>query len=220
MIKTFTSDHFETYTRCPKAYYFKYIKGIRFALAKDTYQLGRSIHSLVYYKLRGLPIKKIEKDLDETTSEHWHNLSDNQLLEANCVCSEWGFDIPLNNDLWLNGRIDAVFEKDGKYIIVDWKTGQSLPKDPESKYQAMIYMLAFYKAKKDLGLDFEPEDLSFVFVGTHKKGDERKIICSKDKLVEIEQILLGMASEIEEQTDFCANKKSCTFCDFAQICEG
>ncbi len=218
MIKTFTSDHFETYKRCPKAYYYKYIKGIKFALQKDTYKLGRSIHSLVYYRLRGLPLSKIEADLDEITREHWQNISKHTLLGKKLVCAEWGFDIFLDSDIWLNGRIDAVFEDNGKYIIADWKTGGSLPYNPEEKYQAMIYMYAFYKAQKDLGLEFESGQLSFIFVSTKKENLEKEIVCSDEMILEIERKLAGMVVEIQAKVDFEPNKKSCAFCDFAQLC--
>lgn len=218
MIKTFTSDHFETYKRCPKAYYYKYIKGIKFALQKDTYKLGRSIHSLVYYHLRGLPLSKMEADLDEVTQEHWQNISQHSLLSKKLVCAEWGFDIALGESIWLNGRIDAVFEDNGQYIIADWKTGENLPYNPEEKYQAMIYMYAFYKAQKDLGIEFEPHQLSFVFVSTKKENLQKEITCSGDMILEISQKLLGMVDEIESRSHFELNKKNCAFCDFSQIC--
>lgn len=220
MIKVFTSDCFETYQKCPKAYYYKYIKGIRFALKKDTYKLGRSIHSLVYYKLRGHSLDKIGHALDANTQKHWENISSNQLLSKKVVCAEWGFDILLKDDIWLNGRIDAVFEDEGNYIIADWKTGENLPYAPEEKFQAMIYMYAFFKAQKDLGLNFKPSCLKFVFVGSSEKNLEKEIVCSDEMIFEIEEKLLGMTEQIIAEVDFPANKKNCNFCDFQKICIG
>lgn len=217
-MKTFISDHFETYKKCPKAYYYKYIKGIKFALQKDTYKLGRGIHSLVDYHLRGLPLAKIEANLDELTKEHWQNVLKSPLLSKKVVCTEWGFDILLGENIWLNGRIDAIFEDNGQYIIADWKTGQNLPYNPEEKYQAMIYMYAFYNAQKDLGIAFEPKQLKFIFVSTKKEHLTKEIACSEEMILEIEQNLLGMVDEIESEVDFEPNKKSCAFCDFTQIC--
>lgn len=219
MIKTFTSDHFETYKRCPKAYYYKYIKGIKFALQKDTYKLGRSIHSLVYYRLRGLLLSKIEANLDELTKENWQNVSKNPLLSKKLICAEWGFDISLAENIWLNGRIDAVFEHNGQYIIADWKTGENLPYNPQEKYQAMIYMYAFYKSQRDLGLEFEPKQLKFIFVSTKKENLEKEIACSDEMILEIEQNLTGMVEDITATIDFEPNKKSCAFCDFAHLCQ-
>jgi CRISPR/Cas system-associated exonuclease Cas4 (RecB family) len=223
MIKTFTSDHFETYKKCPRAYYYKYKKGIKFALHKDTYKLGRSIHSIVDYYLRGMPLSKIEANLDETTQEHWQNILKNPLLSKKLVCTEWGFDILLSEGVWLNGRIDAVFEDEyqslKQYIIADWKTGENLPYAPEEKYQAMIYMYAFYKSQKDLGIEFEPHQLKFVFVSTKEENLEKQILCSEEMILEIEKNLAGMVDEIDSDIDFSPNKKSCAFCDFAQICE-
>ncbi len=218
MIKVFTSDCFETYQRCPRAYYYKYIKGIKFALKKDTYKLGRNIHSLAYYKLQGHSLRKIEHALDENTRKHWENISDNPLLTKNVICAEWGFDILLKDSVWLNGRIDAVFEDEGNYIIADWKTGEKLPHVPEDKFQAMIYMYAFFRAQKDLGLDFEPYRLKFVFVGSSEKNLEKEIICNYEMINEIEEKLLGMSGKIIADTDFMPNKKRCDFCDFQKIC--
>lgn len=217
-MKVFTSDHFETYKRCPKAYEYKYIKKIRFALQKDTYKLGRNIHSLIYYKLRGLPLKKIEDSLDENTRKHWENICDNPLLDKKLVCAEWGFDILLKDDFWLNGRVDAIFEDNGQYIIADWKTGQNLPYAPEEKFQAMVYMYAFYKAQNDLGISFKPNQLKFIFVSTDKKNVQKEITCTDELIDEIEKLLAGMTSEIASQEDFAPNTKNCNFCEFQQIC--
>lgn len=218
MIQVFTSDCFETYQKCPKAYFYKYIKGIRFALKKDTYKLGRNIHSLAYYKLRGHSLEKIGHALDENTLKHWQNIAENQLLGQKVICAEWGFDILLKDDIWLNGRIDAVFEHDGNYIIADWKTGENLPYVPEDKFQAMIYMYAFLKAQKDLGLNFEPSSLKFIFVGSSDKNFEKEITCSNEMINDIEEKLLGMTEKMTEDTEFATNKKSCKFCDFQKIC--
>ena len=124
----------------------------------------------------------------------------------------------LDSDIWLNGRIDAIFEDNGKYVIADWKTGESLPYNPEEKYQAMIYMYAFYKAQKDLGLEFESGQLSFIFVSTKKENLEKEIVCSDEMILEIEKKLAGMVVEIQAKVDFERNKKNCAFCDFAQLC--
>lgn len=219
MIKVFTSDHFETYKRCPRAYYYKYIKGIKFALKKDTYKLGRSIHSLVYYKLLGQPLGKIEQALNETTKKHWENILDNRLLSKKVICAEWGFDVLLGDDCCLNGRIDAVFQDDdGSYVIADWKTGESLPYSAEEKFQSMIYMYAFFKAQKDLGLCFEPCRLRFVFVGSARKNLEKEIQCSDEMIIEIEKKLAGMVVEMLSDSEFAPNKKTCGMCEFQQIC--
>lgn len=219
MTKVFTSDHFETYKKCPKAYLYKYEKNIRFAIKKDTYMLGRDIHSLVYYKLKGHSLDKVEHALDEDTRKHWQNIAFHPLLKKKLICAEWGFDILLKDDIWLNGRIDAVFEDDGNYIIADWKTGENLPYAPENKFQAMIYMYAFFMSQKDLGLNFEASQLKFIFIGSAEKNLEKEIICNYEMIKDIEKNLLSMSREMLANTDFEANKKSCKFCDFQKICD-
>lgn len=217
-IKTLTSDYFETFKKCPRAFYFKYIKDIRFSSKKDVYKLGRDIHSMVYYKLRGLSLAKIEQNLDEVTNKHWENLKSNQLLQNKLVCAEWGFDVPIDEDYWVNGRIDAVFRQGAEYIIADWKTGQSLPYAPEESYQAMIYMWAFYKCQDDLGIEFEPEQLKFIFVSTEKEGVQKEVQCSKEMVEKIDTLLKDKIAEINAMCKFDKNESSCTFCPYESIC--
>lgn len=219
MIKALTSDCFETLKRCPYAYYLKYVKGIRFADRKGAYQLGRDIHSLAYYKLQGLPIEKIEKNLDEVSKKHWVNLQKYPLLSEKLVCAEWGFDVPIVDEYWINGRIDAVFSIGDEYVIADWKTGQSLPYAPEESYQALIYMWAFYCCQDDLGLKFEPEQLKFIFVSTEKEGVQKEVQCSREMISKIDSLLKEKIKEMEEAESFEKIKNSCGFCPYEGICE-
>ena len=58
----------------------------------------------------------------------------------------------------VNGRIDAVFESDGRFDVVDWKTGRSI--DP---MQLAVYRLAWARLR-DLPID--AVDAGFVMVAT------------------------------------------------------
>jgi DNA helicase-2/ATP-dependent DNA helicase PcrA len=68
-------------------------------------------------------------------------------------------------------KIDAVYERDGRYQIVDWKTGKA-PGSPEElaerQLQLALYRLAFARWK---GIDPNEVDAVFYYV-----ADDRTIL--------------------------------------------
>jgi len=60
----------------------------------------------------------------------------------------------------INGRIDAVFEIDGRFEVVDWKTGGTARVDPR---QLAVYRLAWARMQ---GVDWRDVDGAFVMVAT------------------------------------------------------
>jgi len=79
-------------------------------------------------------------------------------------------------------KIDAVYERDGRYQIVDWKTGKA-PKDAdqlaERQLQLALYRLAFAKWK---GIDPDTVDAVFYYV-----SDDRVI--EPDRIYDEEELL-------------------------------
>ena len=79
-------------------------------------------------------------------------------------------------------KIDAVYERDGRYQIVDWKTGKA-PKDAdqlaERQLQLALYRLAFAKWK---GIDPDSVDAVFYYV-----SDDRVI--EPDRIYDEEELL-------------------------------
>ena len=60
----------------------------------------------------------------------------------------------------INGRIDAVFDIDGRFDVVDWKTGSTARVDPR---QLAVYRLAWARMQ---GVDWRNVDAAFVMVAT------------------------------------------------------
>ena len=60
----------------------------------------------------------------------------------------------------VNGRIDAVFEADGRFDVVDWKTGSDRSTDP---VQLAVYRLAWSRLRD---VPIESVDAGFVMVAT------------------------------------------------------
>jgi DNA helicase-2/ATP-dependent DNA helicase PcrA len=60
----------------------------------------------------------------------------------------------------VNGRIDAVFAADGRFDVIDWKTGSAAGTDP---MQLALYRLAWAQLS---GVSIDAVDAAFVIVST------------------------------------------------------
>ena len=202
---TFSHDHFNTWQTCAMRYYFKYIKKLNYPDFAQDYELGRNFHALVDYHLRGFEIDDLLKHASEDVQDCWNLIKDNPLLGKKLVKTEWGFNSRIGESAnWLVGRIDAIFydSERKKYIIADWKTGKYVPKNIESNFQHKIYLYAFYKSQKDLGLEFKPEDIEFQYVKVKDDIFVNTIEFSKEKLLEYEKRFLHIIQSIHEKQDF------------------
>ena len=100
-------------------------------------------------------------------------------LKANFEASEWADRTPVHVEVPFEiaigqrrvvGRIDAVFKDNGKWSVIDWKTGQ-MPRGKEREVAALqlaIYRLAWSDRLREMGLETAPEDIEagFFYVST------------------------------------------------------
>jgi DNA helicase-2/ATP-dependent DNA helicase PcrA len=75
------------------------------------------------------------------------------------VAVERSFSIVIGGRV-VSGRIDAVFEHDGRFDVIDWKTGSAVSTDP---LQLALYRLAWSRIA---GVDWRDVDAGFVMVAT------------------------------------------------------
>jgi len=215
----FNHDKFNTWQNCPKKFYLKYIKQIRLPEFNMDYRLGKSVHALLDYKLRGFKIDNLLKDADEDILNCWNIIKNDSILSKKLLKTEWGFNSCIKNTpYWLIGRIDAIFfdKEKNKYIIADWKTGKFIPKKIHSNFQHKVYLYAFYQAQKDLSLSFKPEDLCFQYFKILEGSVEiTEIEFSSEKLLEYENSFLKIIKEIENTKDISifkqCNQKNCEY---------
>lgn len=74
------------------------------------------------------------------------------------------FDIGIGG-VRVRGRMDAVFRMDGRWVIVDWKTGRRPSGDAarEAALQLAIYRIAWADRRRAEGEDIVPEDVRVMF---------------------------------------------------------
>lgn len=220
----FNHDRFNTWQSCHKKYYFKYIKELKFPEFHQDYELGTSVHALIDYNLRGLEVKNLLENADKDIKNNWNSIKNHPIMEKKLIKTEWSFTTAVpNTDCWLIGRIDAIFfdEEKGKYIIADWKTGKyGVPKNINKDFQHKIYLYALYKSRKDLGLNFKPEELCFQYFKISPDGVEpTEIKFSEESMREYEEKFVSIIRRIENTTNFWeAESCKASLCQYKTLC--
>ncbi len=217
----YQSNNFELWNKCKRQYYFRYVKKLTFFDSKEKYKLGRNIHSLIYYKIRGFDTSKIERTLDAKTKVHWNYIKNHPMFKNEAVLAEWSFNTTPDKKHWLVGRIDAVFydKTNEKYIIADWKTAQKLPGSPEDNFQALMYMYCLLKAKDDLKLPLSCDNLEFHFINTNEKEGSKIIKCTPELIDKAHEQFISLINEINEAENYPQNQgKECCNCAYSGIC--
>jgi len=213
-------DRFNTWQTCRKKYYLKYIKELKYPEFHQDYELGKSVHALIDYHLRGLNIEHLLKNTDNKIIDRWNAIKNHPILDKKVIKTEWGFNTSLKETpCWLIGRIDAVFfdEEKGKYIIADWKTG-IIPKNIDTNFQHRIYLYALYQSRKDLGIDFKPENLVFQYFKIIPESVEiTEIVFSEEKY---EENFVKIIKKIEN-TDAFPAQENCNvkICPYRGLCK-
>lgn len=198
-----------TYTECPAKYYFRYIKNINIPQLDNTFILGKNIHALASYHLKGQDISLFT--LSEKEQEMWNTLLMLKYFKYKTIQVESNISCKINN-IWIGGRIDALVKNENdEYYILDYKTGQ-IPKTPEYDFQTIIYLLCCDLLIKNY------RSLNFVYLNL-KTGEEKNIRLT-------EQLKHKYIEKIEEtynniqklyQPPIIKNEK-CNRCTYQKIC--
>ena len=219
----FNHDKFNTWKTCKRRFYYKYIKELIMPEPETVYELGKEVHALAYYHLKGFDISRFINNLDNETLKHWESLTKHPVLKNKLIEAEWGFNSRIGDTkYWFIGRIDAIFYNENlkKYIIADWKTGQNIPRDPENSFQAMTYLYSLNKAHKDLGLNICSKDLIFQYIKTPDDINVTPIIYSEEKEKAFENIFIKYITEIENEKEY-KSPEECPapkFCQYSCLC--
>lgn len=228
MINTYSSNMLKTFEECPKKYFFQYIENIQIPQSTKSADIGKNIHALINYYFRGFDINKIVNSLSQQEKTLWQNFINLGMKKEDIYKSEYSFNVKINENNWLTGRIDAIIKTSDKYHIYDWKTG-TIPEKAETDIQTCIYLFSTYKILKNKNLISNIEDLHFIYINL-KTNEKTKINLNKKKYIEIENKILHTIDNIQSYKVFSPyyssnkeleiNEKSkCQKCKYKTICQ-
>ncbi|AZA10893.1 ATP-dependent helicase [Corynebacterium gerontici] len=107
-----------------------------------------------------------EEFAEENLEELKQHFMDSEWYQRTPIAVEQGFELALGKHM-LRGRIDAVFEQEDGFMVVDWKTGQPpTPAEmPAVEMQLAVYRLAWAKLR---GVPVEKVQAAFYYVVAHR----------------------------------------------------
>lgn len=200
------------FEECPKKYFYMYVDKISLPQNKKFFEKGKNIHAMASYFMKGLDVSKLETALSSVEKDIWEYLKNTKYFTYEFLNSEYQISFKLD-EYWFGGRLDALVKNDDDYYILDYKTG-SIPKNPESDYQTMIYLLGIDKL-----LNQKYKSLNFVYLDLKNK-DEKLIKFSDNLKNKYEENLKKIAEKCKISQNFAKKNKDANKCrcDYYKFC--
>jgi DNA helicase II / ATP-dependent DNA helicase PcrA len=231
-----SSSAIDCYDRCPMRYMFQYVWSVRggpHGMATFGNVMHRTIKEFVseFGKCRKIPFEDVMTIynrewsslgyIDKYHEEEYRKAGRDQLeafhrtysaAPADVIYQEKNFELALENDVVVTGRMDQVNRIDGNAVeIVDYKTGK--PKDAKSAekdLQLGVYALAAQEV-----LDLDPTRLTFYNLVTNEAvagtRDANALKKTRECIAEVADLI--RAKEFPAKPGF-----GCNFCDYRPLC--
>lgn len=208
-MNNFSPNMLKTFVSCPKKYYFKYVQNISMPQPASFFEKGKKIHALAHYYLKGDDISNMIIALNEDEKLIWQSLLHNEFFNKKYVNSEYNLSAKVG-EFWVGGRLDALMRDGDDFFILDYKTG-SIPKNPDSDFQTMVYLICADKILKNYN------SLKFVYIDL--KNNHNAIVELTDEARKLyTKALVDICSKISSSEVFHQNPQCCRFCEFNKLC--
>ena len=237
-VRQVSSDAFKSWSRCRKQFYYKHVKRLQWPADIQHFRLGRDVHKLLDYQARGLDCKLMLSTAPDDVRLSWEKLMTHRIPHLPVLANEWAFHTPMTlpngKTEWLTGRIDRVARDGDSILVIDWKTGTGVPRNPEADWQTRLYLFALVEvagtpSARDLGLEIQgplqPEQLRFVYVEVkadrHTPVREVVLPYTREKHEATRLVLQTILSQMAREEDYpvpengqCPDR----FCVYRTIC--
>lgn len=208
-IITISPNMVKIFEECPFKFYYRYIEQIPVPLLDKGFQLGKNMHALASYYLKGINVEKFEKVLTEKEQNMWEWLKNCQYFKYEVVGTEKSIASKIG-DYWIGGRLDAIVKNNEDYYILDYKTG-GVSDDMIFNPQTMIYLIMCDNFIQKYN------SLSFIYLDL-KNYKEVKINFSEEFKQIYTDKLKTVCCDIMNFNPKKYDKKTDCKCEFANIC--
>jgi DNA helicase-2/ATP-dependent DNA helicase PcrA len=224
------------YSECPMKYQFRYAWGVRGG-PHPQMTFGVVMHTTIkefaerMRETKRVPLEDVltiyEREwfsagfADDYHEQEYRKEGRRQLEEfhkkyceapANVMFLEKPFELPLENDVLITGRMDQVNRIEGKRVeIIDYKTGR--PKDP--KKAALDFQLSVYALAAKEVMELEPERLLLYNLMTNEA-----VVTTRDAkaLAMTKTTIADVAAQIRAREFPAKPGFGCKYCDYKPLC--
>ncbi|MCQ2739864.1 MAG: PD-(D/E)XK nuclease family protein [bacterium] len=206
MFTNFSPNMLKTYEKCSQKFYLKYAKKLSMPVDEEIFYVGKNVHALASYYLRGENIDKMEKGLSDIEQKYWKYLKNMKYIGYETMHTEYLLTVKLD-DVYFGGRIDALVKDNDKYYILDYKTGK-IPDNAVYDFQTMIYLLAvseFYKTN----------NVAFVYIDL--KRQKEVVIDLTESLKPEYKVRLLKTADMINNLSFRKISDECV-CEYKLVC--
>ncbi len=214
-----TSGMLKAFEECPQKYNLIYNEQLEIPSNTEFSDIGKEIHALINYKLKGFDITKQLRTLNSPENKELYHLWQNfvDFKTDKVEKSEFTFTIPFSEKIKLTGRVDAIRKCENNYEILDWKTGSSQNINPEKDMQTVMYLYCIYNLLRCQGLAADTVNLLLTYVFLKEKKTVT-VPFSPEKYNLYEKILSEKTNKILNSNFERNPKASCEKCSFKFIC--
>jgi DNA helicase II / ATP-dependent DNA helicase PcrA len=215
-----------TYAMCPRRFYWSEVDRLP-RRPSPAARRGVEFHRRVELHHRGvLPLEELDPMLyDRSPGEQaepagpdaFQVFAGSRFARERPSLVEAPFELPLDPDLWVRGRIDAVYEHPGgRCEIVDFKSGRPDSMHPAARVQLQAYAVAAC----DTGMaGARPGSLAVTFAhfgrGLHETTEEVDETWLEDARLALGGLATGMLADRFEPSP----SQACHGCDFLRFCD-
>ncbi len=240
-------DGIKTFHKCARKYQLQTLRRMRWPADTRNFSLGQHVHKLMDYQAYAslqLPLNAVLPAATNAEKSAFERLQkESSVAGWPVLASEWGFNLRLARQadwpaavgaVFIRGRMDRLVLQPETHhvVIVDWKTGTAIPKQPESDFQTLVYALAVDDASEHLPLPHETvlegaaPRLAFVYVGVSSNPqkplqeiridfDEARLLLARQQvLAEVTAMLKAMAADQFALPAHCPDR----YCPFRSVC--
>lgn len=220
-MNTFTAGMIKTFLECPQKYNLIYNEHIDLPSGNSSSEIGKKIHTLINYKLKGCNIEKILEILNKPENISLKILWDNFLeVETGEITDcEYTFNVSVNEKIRLTGRVDAIRKNGNKYEILDWKTGSSKNTDVNNDLQTIIYLYSIYKYLSFYNKINNFDDLSMTYYFLKEKTS-KSVFFTEELFEYYKMFIINNVEDILKTSFFdIKSSKQCLNCKYSVICK-
>ncbi len=229
----FSQSSLQDYVDCPRRFQLKYLLKQRWPAPEVDDMLeferrmeqGEAFHHLVHQHLVGIPADVLSARLTDADVQRWFAAYLQTALQDVPAKRrpETTLTVPLGDYLLLAKFDLLAVEPGGRALILDWKTGQHIPRTEtlERRLQTIVYryVLAAGGSPFYNGQPIPPDRIEMIYWYAEHDGATRRFPYSTAQFKADHDTLLQLVNDINTRPDFplTDDESRCRFCVYRSL---